>query len=810
MLIPISWLKQYVPIEISALELAHRLTMAGTEISEVKEVGTDWGHDKVIIGHVLKVDPHPDADRLKIPSLDLGDGQTAQVVCGGPNLAAGQKIAFAREGATLYNAKTGKLTELKSSKIRGVISTGMVCSELELGLGEDHQGILVLPDDAPIGTPLVDYLGDAILSAEVTPNRPDCLSMLGIAHEVAALTGQTVTEPNLNYPENGKPIDQQVSINVTDSGLCPRYAVSLIRGITVKESPTWLKDAIEKAGLRSINNIVDVTNYVMLEYGQPLHAFDYTTINDSTVIIRTAHDNEELITLDDEEREINSPILTIADPKGAIALAGVMGGRDSEVTETTIDVLLESANFEAINTRKTARALGMSTEASYRYERGIRTELVPLALRRATKLILELAGGSVAKGILDTSPTDKIYPPLTISHDKFERVLGTSVSINRADEVLISLGFSTSRTEDKSLAVEAPYWRTDISIEEDLVEEVARIIGYEDVPATLLSSEIPHQVPNPSRDVREQVRDALVAAGMQETISYPATSLNSIAKVGVSNSGVQAPLPIANPISSDMTHMRTTLRPSILDTLSFNRRVSHGLGFKLFEIGKIYLPSDDVSGGELPKEEEVLIGVFDGPSSETSWLTTGNTMDFFYAKGVIDVVFRQLGLNVEYAAYDTDQILHPGKTALLNYKGNRIGVIGEIHPNVLELFDIEDATVALIEINLETLYNVLEGTSPTYTGVSRYPESERDIAILVDDEISSAQIQDIISRNKLVQSSTPFDLYTGDKIPVGKKSIGYRVTFRSNRSTLTRQLVDKTRQSIVTQLERELGAELRD
>jgi len=810
MLIPISWLKQYVPIKIPALELAHRLTMAGTEISEVKEVGADWGHDKVVIGHVLKVDPHPDADRLKIPSLDLGNGQTAQVVCGGPNLAAGQKIAFAREGAKLYNAKTGKVAKLKSSKIRGVISTGMVCSELELGLGEDHRGILVLPNDAPTGTPLVDYLGDAILSAEVTPNRPDCLSMLGIAHEVAALTGQTVTEPDRNYPENGDSINQQVIIDVTDADLCPRYAVSLIRGITVKESPDWLKDAIEKSGMRPINNIVDVTNYVMLEYGQPLHAFDYTTINEATVIIRTAHNKEKLITLDDEEREINPPILTIADPKRAIALAGVMGGRDSEVTETTTDVLLESANFEAINTRKTARSLGMSTEASYRYERGIRTELVPLALRRATKLILDLAGGCAAKGILDTSPTNKIYPPLRISDDKFERVLGTSISINRADEVLSSLGFNTSRTEDKSLAVEAPYWRTDISIEEDLVEEVARIIGYEDVPATLLSSEIPHQIPNPSRDLREQVRDALVAAGMQETISYPATSLNSMAKVGVSNSAGQAALPIANPMSSDMTHMRTTLRPSILDTLSFNRRVSHGSGFKLFEIGKIYLPNDDVNGYELPKEQEVLVGVFAGPSSQMSWLTTGNAMDFFYAKGVLEVVFRRLGLNVEYEAHDTDQILHPGKTALLNYKGNRIGVIGEIHPNVLDRFNIEDSPVALIEINLETLYSTLEGTSPTYTEVSRYPESERDIAILVDDEVSSAQIQHIIIRNKLVQSSTPFDLYTGDKIPAGKKSIGYRVTFRSNQSTLTRELVDKTRQSIVKQLERELGAELRD
>ena len=806
MLIPISWLKRYVPVDMPAQELAHRLTMAGLEIDEVREVGADWGRDKVFVGHVMAVDRHPNADRLTVPTVDLG-GETVQVVCGGPNLAAGQKIAFAFAGAILYSTRTGKTQALKKSKIRGVESAGMVCSEVELGLGDDHDGIMVLPEDAPMGTPLVDYLGDAVLDADVTPNRPDCLSILGVAHEVAALTGATVTEPDTTYPEMGDPIELDATVEIADPDLCSRYAASLIRGVTVGPSPDWLKDALAAVGMRPINNIVDVTNFVMLEYGQPLHAFDYDTIRDATVIIRAARPGERFTTLDEEERKLDPPMLTIADSQDAIALAGVMGGQNTEVGDSTTNVLIESANFDANNTRNTAAGLGMRTEASYRFERGIRQDLVPRALRRATALMLEAAGGVAAKGIIDVFPVVKTPPTLTIGPEHFRRVLGAEVSTDTIENVLTSLGFETARDGD-TLEVQSPYWRADITIAEDLVEEVARIVGYDDVPATLMSTEIPHHEPRVEREIREQVRDALVAAGMQETISYSATSVEALEKVEVRTDGSDAPLKLANPMSAELTHMRTALRSGVLQTLAFNRRMSRGEGLRLFEIGSVYLPKEEAKERDLPDEREMLVGVFSGPRSGASWLVPEGDMDFFDAKGVVETVFSQVGLSEEYKA-DNDPILLPGKIARVFCGNKAMGTIGEIHPRVLARFDLDNDEVAMFEIDLEAVYVAAGRVSVQYAPISRYPEAEQDIAILVDADVPSSRVQTIINRHRLVKKSAPFDLYTGEGVPPGKRSIAFRVTFQSDRSTLTSDLVDKARGDIMRQLQREFDATLR-
>ena len=807
MLIPLSWLKRYVPVDMPVQELAHRLTMAGLEIDEVREVGADWGRDKVFVGHVTAVDRHPNADRLTVPTVDLGDGETVQVVCGGPNLAAGQKIAFAFAGAMLYSTRTGKTQALKKSKIRGVESAGMVCSEVELGLGDDHEGILVLPEDAPVGTPLVDYLGDAVLDADVTPNRPDCLSILGVAHEVAALTGATVAEPDATYPEDGDPIEQDVMIEIADPDLCSRYGASLIRGVKVGQSPDWLKDTLAAVGMRSINNIVDVTNYVMLEYGQPLHAFDFDTIGDSTVIIRAARPGEKFTTLDEEKRKLEPPMLTIADSRDAIALAGVMGGQNTEVGDSTVNVLIESANFDANNTRNTATGLGMRTEASYRFERGIRQDLVPRALRRATALMLELAGGEAAKGIVDVFPVVKTPPTLTIGPEHFRRVLGSEISADTIDRVLTSLGFETTRNGD-SLEVQSPYWRADITIAEDLIEEVARIVGYDDVPATLMSTEIPHHEPRVEREVRESIRDALVAAGMQETISYSATSAEALQKVEVPTQEPDAPLRLANPMSAELSHMRTTLRSGVLQTLAFNRRMSRGEGLRLFEIGPVYLPQEEAKERELPDEKEMLVGVLSGPRSGASWLVPEGDMDFFDAKGVLESVFSHIGLSEEYKA-DDDPILLSGKTARVFCGNKAVGTIGEVHPRVLARFDLDDTGVTLFEIDLEAMYAAAGRVSVQYAPISRYPEAEQDIALLVDADVPSSRIQTIINRHRLVKKSAPFDLYTGEGVPAGKRSIAFRVTFQSDRSTLTGDLVDKARGDIMRQLQREFDATLR-
>ena len=425
MLIPISWLKNYVPINDAPAELAHKLTMAGIEIGDVQIIGADWDAEKVVVGHVLDVSPHPNADRLRLPTVDTGDGNPATVVCGAPNVAAGQKIAFAREGAALFSPRSGKVERLRRARIRGVESRGMVCSSLELGLGEDHDGILVLDDDAPIGTPLADYLGDAVLDAEVTSNRPDCLSILGIAHEVGAISGQPVTEPDYSYPEDGDPIEDQVTIEIADPDLCYRYTASMVSGITIGPSPRWMQDALVKAGQRPINNVVDITNYVMLEYGQPLHAFDFDKCRDATIIVRAAREGETLTTLDGEVRELAPPMLTIADSAGCGGAGGRHGrrqlGDDRIHDQRSVGIRQFSTRW---NTRKTRSALSMRTDASDRFERGIRSALAPVALRRATQLIVELCSGEAAKGVIDLYPMRREPPTVSISRARIRRVLG--------------------------------------------------------------------------------------------------------------------------------------------------------------------------------------------------------------------------------------------------------------------------------------------------------------------------------------------------------------------------------------------------
>ena len=813
MLVPLSWLKNYVPITVPPRELAHRLTMGGTEIGAVHETGADWDKDKVLVGQVLTVEPHPNADRLTLPTVDLGNGEAATVVCGAPNVAAGQKIAFAREGARLMSSRSGEVEPLKAAKIRGVLSSGMVCSELELGLSENHEGILVLDDDAPVGGPLADYLGDAVLDADVTPNRPDCLSVLGIAHEAAALTGETVSEPDLSYVEAGGPIDDLVHIHIEDPDLCPRYAASLVTGVTVGESPRWLKDALTRAGQRPISSIVDITNYVMLEYGQPLHAFDFDKLKEGTVIIRAARKGESLATLDGETYELRPPMLAIADSKDPVALAGVVGGTETSVGDGTTSILIESANFDPVNTRHTRDSLRLSTEASYRFERGIPADLVPRALKRATQLVLEIAGGTAAQGIVDIYPDETAPRPVKISRSRVRQVLGVDFSLDRMQDVLSSLGFERSdppkgADTDDELWMDPPYWRSDIAIEDDLVEEVARVVGYDSVPTTMMSTQIPHHKSHPQRDLRESVKDILAASGMQETISYPLTERDTLTAVGALDDGPE-PMEVANPLSSEMRYLRTSLRGSVLHTLSANRRVSQGAGIRIFETGRVYLPKEEAKERELPDEKEMVVGVLSGPRSQASWLAPKGDMDFFDAKGVLETLFERLGVSVDYEP-TSHSTMRTGRASRLVSDGTSVGVVGEVHPGLLERFDLSDSRTAMFEIDLESLYDVTPKSVGKYTATSRFPESERDLALVVDGSVTSAQIRTIIERHKFVKSSGPVDLYAGEGVPRGKKSIAFRIVFQSDVSTLTTELVDRAQGDILRQLQRETGAELRE
>ena len=799
MKIPLSWLRTYVDVNLPHKELGHRLTMAGLETAGTTVIGESW--DNVFVGQVASVEPHPNADRLKLATVDLG-GERISVVCGAPNVAQGQRIAFAKVGARLVNPETDHLETLKAARIRGVVSEGMVCSERELGLGEDHAGILVLDDTAPIGVPLAEYLGDVVLDLEVTPNRPDWLSILGVAHEVAALAGGSVREPEAEYPESGPPIEDQVTIIVDDPDLAPRYTASLITGVRVGPSPQWMQDRLLKAGQRPINNLVDITNYVMLEYGQPLHAFDFHTLEDRTVRVRRAAAGETLVTLDGETRRLSTDMLGIADARQPIGLAGVMGGAGSEVTDATTTVLLESANFNATNNRTTATALKLRSEASIRFERNLNPELAPIALRRATRLIQEMAGGQVAQGIIDLYPGKQETPPVLLTTDRVEKVLGVRMSLDDVRRVLTSLGFHYQQQNDKSLLVSVPYWRTDITIEDDLIEELARITGYDAIPTTFLADPIPPHQPQPERDLRERVKDILVGAGMQEVISYALTSYETLHKALALPDGPE-PLRIANPMSSDQEYLRTTLRGSLLATLASNQRFGQ-TSLQLFELGRVYHQSP----GDLPQEKELAIGILWGDRSPLAWTGESDKTDFFDAKGVVEALLAGLKVQGEFNSA-ADPLLHPGRAAAVIVAGQEIGVVGEVRSNVLEGFGISGEGVQMFEVDLERLLPLLSQESQQYVSLPRFPGSYRDIALLVDTNIPASRLETIIRRHALVESVTVFDVYTGESMPHGKRSLALRIHFQSPQQTLTAEEVNAAQDVVLRDLERETGAQIR-
>ena len=801
MKVPLSWLRQYVDVAIPAQELAHRLTMAGIEVGEVIETG---GWTGCVVGEVIGVRPHPQADRLRLCQVSNGT-QEMEVVCGAPNVATGQKICFATVGARLLDTHSGKYETLKAARIRGVESQGMICSELELGLGEDHSGILVLPEDAPVGTPLDDYLGDTVLDLELTPNRLDCLSILGVAHEVAALTQTTVREPAVDYPEDGAPIDDLVSISVADPDLCPRYTASLIQGITIGPSPQWLQDRLTRAGLRPINNVVDVTNFVMLELNQPLHSFDFDKIRDATVVVRRARPGESLVTLDDVTRSLNTDVLVIADASDPIGMAGVIGGANSEIGPDTTSVLLESATFEAYNNRDTAQSFGLRTEATLRFEKGLRQELAPIALRRATQLIHQVAGGTVAKGIIDVQHETAPTPRVSLTAHRLKKVLGMDVEMERVEQVFVSLGFPVSQgahREGEGLEVEVPYWRNDISIEEDLVEEVVRIIGYDAVPTTMLSTPIPSRPVSPVTQLAAKIRDALAASGMQEVINYPLVSQADLDKVG--HLEADGPLlRVSNPMSAEHEILRPTLRASVLATLAANE--GHGEGpFKLFELGRVFIAREN----DLPLERETVVALLAGRRWDYSWLGDDEQLGFYDAKGVLSAVLGRLGVEPEYQPAE-DALFQPGRCARITASGLDLGVVGEVHPAVRQRFGLNTATVSLLELDLDTLLKLMGQAEKKFKSLSRFPAANRDLALVVPQDVPAGSVRHIIARHRMVQQVDLFDIYSGENVAPGTKSLAFHVNFQSTDRTLTADEVNRSMEGLLKSLEREVGASLR-
>jgi phenylalanyl-tRNA synthetase beta chain len=798
MKVPLNWLKEYVDVSLPPAELAGKLTMSGTEVKGWQVVGGGW--EKVVVGKIVAINPHPDADRLTLPTVDLGTEQQT-VVCGAPNLKLGDKVAFARVDAQLIDGHTGEVFRLKAAKIRGVASSGMVCSEKELGISDSHEGIMVLPADAPLGTPLADYLGDVIFDLDITPNRPDCLSVIGVAREVAALSGKKIRLTEASYEESLPPIDRQVSIEIKAPDLCPRYSASLITGIKIGESPPWMQQRLLACGMRPINNIVDVTNYVMLEYGEPLHAFDYNQIRGKKIIVRRAGEGETMVSLDGVKRVLSSETLVIADEERAVAIAGVMGGFDSEVTGETTAILLEAANFNPASIYNTGNTLNLPSEARMRFERGISPELTIPALKRATQLISQLAGGEAAKGIIDVYPGRKEPKPITLSVDKVNSFLGVDFTPDQIKKALVSLGFEV-KPAAAGFTVTAPYWRSDITLAEDLVEEVARIIGYEQIPTVMMDEPIPPHNPDPIISLKREVRRSLTGCGFQEVVSYSLTSLELINKLLPTPHPLEPePLRMANPMTADQEYLRPTLRANLLAALAANRRHEAG-GIRLFELSRVY----HRRAKDLPGEPEMLCGLLSGPKLDESWHGGDAGLDFFDAKGVVEGLLSQLGMEASFEAGD-DESLHPGKQAAVVIKGNKLGVFGELHPKVAEAFELSGA-VYLFEINLMALLPfTLE--HKLFQPIPRFPAIVRDIALVVDSGVSNRKAQGVIKGFQLVADVALFDVYTGAKLPPGKKSLAYRITFQSPSHTLTDDEVNKVQQKILDKLAKELGASLR-
>jgi len=789
-----------VDISTPPEELCERLTMAGLEVGGVDVIGGDW--NDIWVGKIVDVNAHPNADRLKLVTVDLGE-QSSTVVCGAPNVTIGDKVAFARVGAQLIDGHSGEVVQLKPAKIRGVVSEGMICSEKELGISDSHEGIMILPSEATIGSSLSDYLGDTILDLDITPNRPDCLSVIGIAREIAALTGSKLHIPAVSYEELGKPIDSYAAVEIVEPNLCPRYCASLLTGIKITSSPQWLQRRLLACGMRPINNIVDVTNYVMLEYGQPLHAFDYNEIRGKQIIVRRAGNGEIITTLDGVERKLNPDILVIADKERAIAIAGIMGGGDAEVTDSTTNVLIESANFNQAVIHRGSLGLRLGSEASLRFEKGLSRDLPLVALERATQLMVELGRGKVAEGIIDVYPGKRQEKPVILPVTDIKRLLGVEMKVSEIAKTLKPLGFSCRRTKSTSqVHVDIPWWRTDITCAADLVEEVARIIGYDKIPTTMLSAQLLKHEPVPMLSLRRQLRSLLVSCGFQEVLTYSLTSLEMLSRLSPQLHLIgPTPMKVANPMSREQEYLRTSLRAGVLSVLARNVRYQED-AIMLFEVGKVFLPREM----DLPQEKEMLCAVLSGSQHGLSWRGGVEPIDFFVAKGVVESVLSRLGVVARFEEGE-DESLCLGRSASVIIDDDNLGVVGELHSKVLEAFEISEA-VYLIEIDLDSLVSFATAVKK-YQPVPRYPSTSRDIALLVDEQVTYQQICNIVQNFPLVNSVALFDLYAGEQVPAGKKSLAFRITYQSSTHTLTDNEVDNVQQQILDKLQRDFRATLR-
>jgi len=801
MRVSLEWLAEWVDLPPTDA-LVERLTLAGLEVDAVERTGPSL--EGLCVGHVLERRPHPGADRLSVCRVDAGGGEPLAVVCGAPNVEPGQKVAFAPPGARLPDG-----TKIKRAKIRGEASAGMICSARELGLSEDHEGILVLAAEAAPGAPLAEVLpaGDTVLEIALTANRGDCASLLGVAREVRALFGGELRRPPCEAPEGERAVEEDVQVEVEDAEGCHRYAARVVRGLRNRPSPEWLRRRLEAVGLRPIDAVVDVTNLVLQELGQPLHAFDLDRFESGSVRVRAAAAGESLVTLDGEERKLEAGDLLICDGPRPVALAGVMGGRSTEVGEGTRNVLLESAHFHPSRVRRTARRLGLHTDASYRFERGVDREGVERALDRAARLLAELCGGEVSRGraVAVGHPPDATGR-VALDPGRVSRLLGTELDAARVRECLARVGVEAREGADGRLDCRIPSHRNDLAIPEDLVEEVARIHGYEHIAptrqrGTLVGGAVPELWP-----LSQGARDALCAEGLLEVMSFPFLDPDDLDRLGLApDDPRRAAVRLRNPIAEGEGSLRPTLVASLLRLARENRNRQLDR-VRLFEVARTWRRGAE---GELPEETPRVAALMVRGEEKQLWEPRDPPPLFFELKGVLERLARHLGVAVEVAAGELEPWLHPGAGACVRAGDHLLGSLGELHPAVADAFGLA-APTAVLELDLRAL-GAAPALSRVYQPVSRHPRVQRDLAVLVDRDRPAGEILEALRAQggPHLVSAEVFDRYEGRGVPEGRVSLAFRLVFQRADRTLTDAEVAKAVDRLVRMLAHRFGGELR-
>ncbi len=797
-----NWLKEFVDFDAMPDELAELLTMLGLEVESMAKLGA--GLDDVVVALVEEKRQHPNADKLSVCRVNNGK-EVLDVVCGAQNFKQGDTVALAQIGAVLPGD-----FKIKKSKIRGEESCGMLCSEKELGLADESAGIMVLsPTIAPLGTPIFAALGrkDTIFEIGLTPNRSDCLSVIGIARDIAAKLGLKLKYPQSTLVEGNEKVDSVIGVTVENPDLCPRYAARYISGCTIAPSPEWLVKRLNDIGIRSINNVVDVTNLIMMEAGQPLHAFDCDRLSGKRIVVRTATEGEQFTTLDNQQRVLTSADLVICDAERPVALAGVMGGLNSEIENTTTSILLESAFFKPAAIRKTSKRLGLHTESSHRFERGIDIDGVGRALDRAASLIVELAGGVMANGSLDVYPGKSDRAAIMFRPEKANELIGIYLDRDVIINILTRLECRVSHNADGSIAVIPPHYRIDIEREIDLIEEIARLNGYDKIPATMPIARVVSDRPTRHQEIEKRVRDLLVNNGMTEIINFSFTGPDAAGKLLLSEDDPRrTAIKLANPLVDEQSVMRTTLLPGLLDTTARNMNF-RSLDLKLFEMRRVYLPGE---GESMPREPLCIVGAITGSRDGDGWSRPNELVDFFDAKGLVEIVLDVLDIGgVSWVTENPESYFHPGKSCRVFAGREHIGSVGELHPLVQKNFEIEKP-VFCFELDFEKLVK-LSRTKITVTAPSRFPDSTRDIAMLVSEDLAAAKIIECVraEKSKEIEHVQIFDVYRGKGVPEGHKSIAVRIRYRSFDRTLAEEEISALHKKIITNLTDKLKVTLR-